>query len=179
MSRFLPERRYCLSPMQAFAHIPQERRPDPALGAPCAYLAGPMAGKPRNNHAQFAAFAVSLRHNGWDIINPAELDLASGIDPDRDATQEERYDLMREDLGIILGALGEVSAVILLPGWQESKGAQIEVAVAQAAGIPVFRCLTNSLGDGEIIALVPVDTQAVITYPEKAVPAPQSLDGIL
>ena len=56
------------------------------------YIAGPMSGLPNNGYDAFNAKAVQLRTAGWHVINPAEMDIEAGLDPDREFT---RFDYMQ------------------------------------------------------------------------------------
>ena len=43
------------------------------------YLAGPMTGYENNNYDKFMAKATELSNQGWDVFNPAEMDLEEGL----------------------------------------------------------------------------------------------------
>ena len=89
------------------------------------YLAGPMTGLEFLNFPAFMAEAARLRALGHTVLNPAEL----CPDP---TTQWE--DCMRKDIA----ALVTCEALALLPGWPNSKGAQLEVHIAEALGMAVY-----------------------------------------
>lgn len=97
------------------------------------YVAGPMSGRPRWNFDAFAQAAAELRALGYDVVSPAELDLADGFDPDAvlaiDPQEYERL-LMRS-----LGAMLQCDAVALLPGYETSRGARLEIEVARGRGL--------------------------------------------
>lgn len=90
------------------------------------YLAGPMSGLPDHNFPAFHEAAARLRSRGFQVINPAELD---GGDTGR---SWDYY--MRRDIRHLMDA----NAVAVLTGWEESKGASLEVYIARALGMPVF-----------------------------------------
>jgi hypothetical protein len=99
-----------------------------------AYLAGPMRGIPEYNFPAFYAAAAALRQHGLDVWSPAENDVnQDGFDPAKDTAQPMRH-YMRRDLPAVLDA----DMVCVLPGWEKSQGAQLEVHVARACGIPVY-----------------------------------------
>lgn len=99
------------------------------------YIAGPMRGYPRYNFDAFLDAARDLRRRGFDTINPAQLDLDHGFDPDRDPVTPEFMDqAMRRDIAGVLAAGG----LVLLPGWERSTGARAEKALAEWRGIPVL-----------------------------------------
>lgn len=106
-----------------------------------AYIAGPMTGHPRWNFDAFAAAAADLRAHGLTVISPHEMDLADGFDPDApvgDYTEADRHRAMRKDIAAVLSA----DVVYCLPGWTLSRGAQLEIKVAQAVGTPchIYEC---------------------------------------
>lgn len=99
------------------------------------YLAGPMTGHPDFNFAVFDAAAAKLRGYGYEVVNPAELDRADGFDPaGRTELEEPEY---AARLRHSLAAMLECDAVALLPGWLQSRGAQVEYAVAANYGMHV------------------------------------------
>jgi len=116
------------------------------------YLAGPMRTKPEFNYPAFMAGAKALRERGWEVFNPAEMDLS---EDNQDAeflqmTIEEqklhagaapnarRY--ARRDTNILINMLRseDGDAIILLPDWEESVGARAEHALAQWVGLKVL-----------------------------------------
>ena len=100
------------------------------------YIAGPMRGKPRFNFDAFAGAAQSLRHHGWDVLSPAEADLADGFDPacPGEITPERYEAWMKRDFGMLRHA----DAIYLLRGWEKSEGARRELGFALALGLEVF-----------------------------------------
>lgn len=106
-----------------------------------AYLGGPMSGIPQFNFPAFFAAAKHLREQGWEIISPAELDDAEDkgaalLSPDGNPVERVANQLMSNnktwgdflsrDVKIIAD---EVQALVLLPGWAESRGALLESTV--------------------------------------------------
>lgn len=89
------------------------------------YLSGPMSGYPEHNHPQFAIAAKLLRERGYEIVNPIEFDEEAG---------RPWSDYLRKDIR----ALMDCGGVITLPGWQESRGATLEVHIAHALGMTVL-----------------------------------------
>ncbi|WP_277093407.1 DUF4406 domain-containing protein [Alicyclobacillus mali (ex Roth et al. 2021)] len=100
------------------------------------YLAGPMSGYPDFNRPTFREAAVRLRAQGLAVVNPAE------IPGDEDW---EWDDWMRAALHCLLGC----HAVVFLSGWESSRGAQLERAIAEALEMPMFE-----YRNGEITPLV-------------------------
>ena len=87
------------------------------------YLSGPMTGLPNLNFPAFATMTTTLRDSGHAVTNPAELNPDGG----------SWNDCMRRDIA----ALMDCDTVATLPGWKESKGAQLEVLIAQHLGMTV------------------------------------------
>lgn len=87
------------------------------------YLSGPMTGLPGLNFAAFHAMTTNLRAGGHTVTSPAELNPDGGT----------WNDCMRRDIA----ALMECNTVATLPGWEHSKGARLEVLIAQHLGMTV------------------------------------------
>ncbi len=102
------------------------------------YLAGKMSGVPHFNAPLFKLAAEDLRARGYDVVSPVELDspkmqelaLASE-DGDLEAltrrTGETWGDVLARDVKLISD--GGIEGIVLLPGWQESRGARLEATV--------------------------------------------------
>lgn len=89
------------------------------------YVAGPMTGIEDFNFPAFNAAAERLRWAGWIVENPAEHGVIEGA---------EWADYLAYDLTKI----GTCGAIFLLPGWENSKGAQLEVLVAERLGMQII-----------------------------------------
>lgn len=101
------------------------------------YLAGPMTGYPDDNFRAFAEAAEALREKGFEVVAPHEGDLSMDYDPrvQGPSFANPSFDLataLSRDVEAVLGSDG----VALLPGWQESPGALVEVLTAEGAGLP-------------------------------------------
>jgi hypothetical protein len=86
------------------------------------YIAGPMTGIPEFNFPAFHATAKAWRDAGWDVINPAEMD--GGY------SGGEWLDYLARDLPVLM----RCQAICLLPGWEHSRGARLEMMVAGYLG---------------------------------------------
>jgi hypothetical protein len=89
------------------------------------YIAGPMTGLPDFNYPTFFKAAERLREAGYEPLNPA-----------REAGREGCTDwlaFMRAGLR----DLADADGVATLPGYEQSRGAWIEVRLARDLGFPV------------------------------------------
>jgi hypothetical protein len=111
------------------------------------YIAGPMRSIPNFNFPAFFAAAAALRAAGHTVFNPAEkdnerhgTDISKGnMAGDEAVAAKEHGFNLREALGHDLAYIcGEADAVALLPGWENSKGANAERATAVALGLEVI-----------------------------------------
>lgn len=89
------------------------------------YVAGPMTGLPLLNFPAFHAAAAALRAEGHHVENPAEIN----ADPSAGWVECMRADIAR---------LVTCDAVHALPGWENSRGASLEVHIARALGLEVI-----------------------------------------
>lgn len=106
-----------------------------------AYIAGPMTGLPEYNFPAFDAAAVVVRAAGYTAFNPAENDRDNGFDADGlEGHEAERLGFsLRRALNQDLSWICEhADVIVLLDGWQNSKGVAAEVALAKALGIPQY-----------------------------------------
>ena len=95
------------------------------------YISGPMSGLPDNNFPAFHAAAADLRGLGYEVVNPAEID--AGVRADEVGTDAFWRACMRADIK----ALCDCGALALLPGWERSKGAHIELNLAHRLGMRI------------------------------------------
>lgn len=88
------------------------------------YLSGPMTGLPELNFPAFDAEAARLRALGFDVVNPAEINRNQALD---------WHTCLRADIR----ALCDCDTLALLPGWQRSTGAHLELHLAHRLGIEI------------------------------------------
>jgi len=101
------------------------------------YIAGPMTGYPNHNVAAFDAAKDQLATEGVVVVSPPDITRANpqpGIHSDGSIDPAAYKALVKLDLVMML----ECDEVVVLSGWERSKGARLEIAVAQACGIPVL-----------------------------------------
>jgi len=90
------------------------------------YISGPMTGLPNNNEQAFYRMEDILLRYGCQVFSPA-----------RYANGEETFtyaQLMRRDIKMLC----HCTKVVALLGHENSKGAKIELAVAQICEIPIY-----------------------------------------
>ena len=93
------------------------------------YIAGPMTGLPDFNYPAFHAAAAAWRAVGWIVSNPAENFAGH---------QDLPYaDYIRKDLADLMAC----EAIALLPGWVESRGANLEHHVAAVLDMRMYDAL--------------------------------------
>lgn len=87
------------------------------------YLSGPMTGIPDNNFPAFHEWAARLRAQGFDVVSPAEIQEAG------------TWELcLRADIR----EMTTCEAIALMPGWENSRGAQLELHLAHRLGMEVM-----------------------------------------
>lgn len=107
------------------------------------YVAGPMRNFVLYNFPAFDAAAAELRSHGLEVISPAELDRQAGFDP-VNLPADWDWNTLPEDFALRHAVERDIAAIIkcdaihLLPGWEASKGARAERAVAEWLGLGVF-----------------------------------------
>lgn len=98
-------------------------------------------GQPNNNAPAFREHAERLRKMGHQAISPVEMDEASGFDLSTVPDESEYVRFLARDIEKISGlvARGELDGGVAIDGWEESRGAALEVRVIQSLGLPVLR----------------------------------------
>lgn len=109
------------------------------------YIAGPMQGIKDFNFPAFHEAAKTWRDNGWEVFSPAERDIklhgaavgnapTGNLNEIKDTGFNLRQALADDLTWIALNA----DAICMLKGWENSKGAQAEWALARALGLQIF-----------------------------------------
>lgn len=110
------------------------------------YLAGPMSHIKFFNFPAFHAAEAALNSKGHEVYSPARLtELECGRDfstryptGDHAAAVCNGFNFRRAMAWNLMAICNEVDALALLPGWENSKGAAVEIDVAKLLGIPVY-----------------------------------------
>jgi hypothetical protein len=112
------------------------------------YLAGPMSGKAYFNFPEFFWYEDLLRAQGFEVWSPARNDIEkfgafychcpNGTHEELEALGREiptYRTALKDDLNFILD---KAEAIALMPGWETSKGAVIEHALAVCLGLEII-----------------------------------------
>lgn len=89
------------------------------------YLSGAMTGLPDYNYPAFNKLALQLRDAGYEVANPAENNPPS-------------CNSWQGWMRIAIAQMVTCDAVVMLEGWEKSKGANIEFDLAVKIGMPAF-----------------------------------------
>ena len=105
------------------------------------YIAGPMTGIPEYNFPAFDKAAEFLSFLGHEVFSPAQNDRDHGFEAaglEGHEAEQLGFSLRRalkQDLSWICD---HAEALVLLEGWERSKGVRAEMALAEALGIPKY-----------------------------------------
>ena len=118
------------------------------------YIAGPMRGYPQDNFPAFDEAEQYLINKGWDVVSPAALDKLSGYDPSvRGMVPVDFSEAIARDVT----AIRSCEYMALLPGWRESRGVSVELALAQALDLTIYEYDPNGTYGGSALKLTPLD----------------------
>jgi len=110
------------------------------------YIAGPMQGYEEFNFPKFYSIERKLRMRGWSTFNPARKDeekfgkgvfknnTTGSVEEAENATGFSLRDALKMDLGWICD---EATDIYMIKGWEHSKGAKTEHALAVALGLDI------------------------------------------
>ena len=100
------------------------------------YVSGPMTGIEEFNRPAFERARRVLQDRGFSVIIPGDDETYTDVEKAAWRVEaDQRASYMYRDFLHIMAS----SAVAVLDDWFKSPGARIEVAVAQAIGLPVVR----------------------------------------
>lgn len=101
---------------------------------PRAYIAAAVSGT-NDYRERFEEAAARFAHD-YDIVNPVEL-----IDNSPDVQDGDWSGCME----LLLPEMAKCDALVLLPGWRESRGARIERVVAEILGMSIYEETETSI----------------------------------
>jgi hypothetical protein len=110
-------------------------QPQINLGDQVVYLAGPMTGLKDFNFETFAEKAHHFKEQGWEVINPADLAYTLATVEGCGVAELTTREYAQEDLSHLVA---RATHMYMLNGWQYSKGAKAEHAVAEWLGITIM-----------------------------------------
>lgn len=93
------------------------------------YLSGPMKGYPQSNYPLFMQVAGELRSAGHTVYNPAEFKYDG---------PHETFPLRKAFAEYCKFICEDACTVVLLPGWEKSKGASTERGLADNCGLEII-----------------------------------------
>lgn len=97
------------------------------------YICGPITGKPDDNKPAFAEAERIIDETDHLSLNPHKI--CRGVVMLHQGTPQELWvKCMRKDIAAMLQA----DAVVRLPGWEQSRGAMLELQIASKLNIPVY-----------------------------------------
>ena len=96
------------------------------------YISGPISGT-KDYRDRFKVAAQQIRAKGHEPVNPCDLDRI--LDPATTTWTQ----FMLADIGLLKAC----DAVVVLEGWESSRGAKIEVKKAQELGMTVYKQIDN------------------------------------
>lgn len=99
------------------------------------YISGPVTGKPDDNRAAFADARMSLYEAGITAFDPHNRVIPSDSHETAMLLCVNELTALAQKTGISY-PVPRYDGVALLPGWEQSEGARLEKAVAEACGIP-------------------------------------------
>lgn len=93
----------------------------------CVYISGPMSNLPDYNRPAFHLMERIIKQTGCRVLSPARY-------PDKATELMSYQDHMRRDIKMVC----ESNIMIVMNGWEVSKGVEVELAVAKSIGISIF-----------------------------------------
>lgn len=105
------------------------------------YIAGPMTGYPEYNFPAFFEAAEALTEGGWMVFNPAQhdLDVHETMEKLTEAFAADKEQCLRDCLSWdTMVICDHCDAIFMLNGWENSKGARAEWALANALGLQII-----------------------------------------
>jgi hypothetical protein len=112
------------------------------------YLCGPMRGYPAWNAAAFDRYAVEWEAEGHTVLSPVARDRLGGLDllaasKEELAAKAGDWVWMRQVITEDVEMICQVDILAVLPGWEASTGATVEVALALFLGLPVYSAVSR------------------------------------
>lgn len=100
------------------------------------YIAGPMRGRPAFNYPKFNEAEKYLTTAGWLVENPARISEKFGTPEQINESPSLLARVVKYELDVVRSC----DAIFLLPGWEKSEGARMELVYAIKTGQDVYIC---------------------------------------
>lgn len=100
----------------------------------CVYIAGPMTGYEEFNFPAFDEASHKYKEQGYQVINPADLARNRARAKNVEVSQLPLRELAHVDISIMTQ---QATHIYMLNGWQYSKGAKAEHAMAEWLGLNI------------------------------------------
>jgi len=94
------------------------------------YIAGPMTGLPDFNYPAFHKAKEILEAKGFIVRSPADVPIQDSVE-----------DYMRIDIPLLCSC----NCTLFLPGWENSKGANIERLISIAIGNQLYKMIDDEI----------------------------------
>jgi hypothetical protein len=112
------------------------------------YLCGPMRGYPAWNAAAFDRYAAEWEREGHTVLSPVARDRLGGLDllaasKEELAAKAGNWVWMRQVIVEDVEMICRVDILAVLPGWEASTGATVEVALALFLGLPIYSAVSR------------------------------------
>ena len=102
------------------------------------YISGPITGiELEDCHIAFGNAEHELKSKGHEVVNPLQVTALDCLRPETCKAEESGHDWlcwMRADIREMMSC----DAVYALSGWQQSRGASVEIGLADSLGVPVY-----------------------------------------
>lgn len=101
------------------------------------YISGPITGMPNENKEAFQKYEDKFRNIGLEPVNPHKLFTEKELIEfeKKLKNDEERWAaFMKKDIAELVNC----DLIAVLPGWEKSKGANIEVRIARDLFMPII-----------------------------------------
>lgn len=118
-----------------------------------------MRGYPEWNFPAFKEAEERIRALGHTVFSPAAVDQALHIGPKTHTGYDPIH--LRHVIQMDMACIYAADAIALLPGWEDSAGVTVEVAMAQFLGLPIYDAMT-------------VDEITIFTRPWRLINAPHN-----
>ena len=118
---YLPNAEACLLWPKELSNLPNKS---------IVYISGPVTGIPNHNKPQFE-LAEKMLLKRFQAFNPSRIDWPTG-------RVLEGLPLWQYFMHHCVKAIPDCDAMLMLPNWQNSKGAMWEHKIAEMLGLPIF-----------------------------------------